>query len=207
MLKAVSVVGRSIPVGGGVRRLLGLCHGYCLLTRSWQVLFDGRVSQDSRQWDRSFDNWLDARGKGPYAFSPSDGKIFLGTAMTLRGGQPTSVPQTWPNTAKVDEILLKVQGILPRVVVIWVVQVDGALYVVGNNASVWAERLGDGAAVEMRLSGNTYALNARPVTQDLERLLNAYKDKYRSNYPDIVAGFPAFGEAGDQFGVFRLVAR
>ena len=207
MLKAVSVVGRLIPVGGGVRRLLGLCHGYCLLTRSWQVLFDGRVSQDSRQWDRSFDNWLDARGKGPYAFSPSDGKIFLGTAMTLRGGQPTSVPQTWPNTAKVDEILLKVPGILPRVVVIWVVQVDGALYVVGNNASGWAERLGDGAAVEMRLSGNTYALNARPVTQDLERLLNAYKDKYRSNYPDIVAGFPAFGEAGDQFGVFRLVAR
>ena len=207
MLKAVSVVGRLIPVGGGVSRLLSLCHGCCLLTRSWQVLFDGRVSQDSRQWDRSFDNWLDARGKGPYAFSPSDGKIFLGTAMTLRGGQPTSVPQTWPNTAKVDEILLKVPGILPRVVVIWVVQVDGALYVVGNNASGWAERLGDGAAVEMRLSGNTYALNARPVTQDLERLLNAYKDKYRSNYPDIVAGFPAFGEAGDQFGVFRLVAR
>ena len=74
------------------------------------------------------------------------------------GGQPTSVPRTWPNTAKVDEILLKVPGILPRVVVIWVVQVDGAFYVVGNSASGWVERLGDGAAVEMRLSGNTYAL-------------------------------------------------
>ena len=78
MLKAVSVVRRLIPVGGGVRRLLGLCHGYCLLTRSWQVLFDGRVSQDSRQWGRSVDRWLDARGKGPDAFSPSDGRIFLG---------------------------------------------------------------------------------------------------------------------------------
>ena len=235
MLKAVSVVRRLIPVGGGVRRLLGLCHGCCLLTRSWQVLFDGRVSQDSRQWGRSVERWLDARGKGPDAFSPSDGRIFLGTAMTKRsgliallaailailvfvtpigplpgffiGGQPTSVPQTWPNTAKVDEILLKVPGILPRVVVIWVVQVDGALYVVGNSASGWVERLGDGAAVEMRLSGNTYALNATPVTQDLERLLNAYKDKYRPNYPDIVAGFPALAEAGDEFGVFRLVAR
>ena len=84
---------------------------------------------------------------------------------------------------------------------------DGALYVVGNSASGWVERLGDGAAVEMRLSGNTYALNATPVTQDLERLLNAYKDKYRPNYPDIVAGFPELAEAGDQFGVFRLVAR
>ena len=87
------------------------------------------------------------------------------------------------------------------------VQVEGALYVVGNSASGWVQRLGDGAAVEMRLSGNTYALNALPVTEDLERLFNAYKDKYRPNYPDIVAEFPTLAEAGDQFGVFRLIAR
>ena len=123
------------------------------------------------------------------------------------GGQPTPVPQTWPNTAKVDEILLKVPGILPRVVVIWVVQVDGALYVVGNSASGWVQRLGDGAAVEMRLSGNAYALNALPVTEDLERLFNAYKDKYRPNYPGIVGGFPILAKADDQFRVFRLIAR
>ena len=91
-----------------------------------------------------------------------------------------------------------VPGILPRVVVIWVVQVDGALYVVCNSASGRVERLGDGAAVEMRLSSNTYTLNARLVTQDLERLLNAYKDKYRSNYPDMVAGFPTLAEASGQ---------
>ena len=97
------------------------------------------------------------------------------------GGQPTPVPQTWPETAKVDEILLKVPGILPRVVVIWVVQVDGALYVVGNSASGWVQRLGDGAAVEMRLSGNTYALNAVPVTEDLERLFNDYLTPIRIN--------------------------
>ena len=101
-----------------------------------------------------------------------------------------------------------VPGILPRVVVIWVVQVDGALYVVCNSASGRVERLGDGAAVEMRLSSNTYTLNARLVTQDLERLLNAYKDKYRSNYPDMVAGFPTLAEASGQFGVLaRLLAR
>ena len=167
--------------------------------------------------------------------NPAMEEIFLGIAMTKRrgliavftvilamlvlvtpigplpgffiGGQPTPVRQTWPETAKVDEILLKVPGILPRVVVIWVVQVDGALYVVGNSASGWVQRFGDGAAVEMRLSGNTYALNALPVTEDLERLLNAYKDQYRPNYPDIVAGFPTLAEAGDQFGVFRLIAR
>ena len=235
MLKAVSVVGRLIPVGGGARSPLGLCHGYCLLTRSWQVLFDGRVSQDSRQWGRSVDRWLDARGKGPNAFSPSGGRIFLGTATTQRsgliallaailailvfatpigplpgffiGGQPTSVPQTLPNTAKVDEILLKVPGMLPWIMVIWVLQVDGALYFVGNSASGWVERNGDGAAVEMRLFGYTFALNATPVTQGRERLLNTYRDIYRPNYPDIVAGLPALAEAGDKFGVFRLFAR
>ena len=123
------------------------------------------------------------------------------------GGQPTPVPKAWPDTSKVDEILLKVPGILPRVVIIWVVQVDSALYVVGSRSSGWVQRVADGANVEMRLSGNTYALAAVPIRQDLERVVNAYKNKYRANYPDIVAGFPTLEEAGDQFGVFRLDSR
>ena len=123
------------------------------------------------------------------------------------GGQPTPVPKAWPDTSKVDEILLKVPGILPRVVIIWVVQVDSALYVVGSRSSGWVQRIADGANVEMRLSGNTYALAAVPIRQDLERVVNAYKNKYRANYPDIVAGFPTLEEAGDQFGVFRLDSR
>ena len=123
------------------------------------------------------------------------------------GGQPTPVPKAWPDTSKVDEILLKVPGTLPRVVIIWVVQVDSALYVVGSRSSGWVQRIADGANVEMRLSGNTYALAAVPIRQDLERVVNAYKNKYRANYPDIVAGFPRLEEAGDQFGVFRLDTR
>ena len=123
------------------------------------------------------------------------------------GGQPTPVPKAWPDTSKVDEILLKVPGILPRVVIIWVVQVDSALYAVGSRSSGWVQRIADGANVEMRLSGNTYALAAVPIRQDLERVVNAYKNKYRANYPDIVAGFPPLEEAGDQFGVFRLDTR
>ena len=123
------------------------------------------------------------------------------------GGQPTPVPKAWPDTSKVDEILLKVPGILPRVVIIWVVQVDSALYVVGSRSSGWVQRIADGANVEMRLSGNTYALAAVPIRQDLERVVNAYKNKYRADYQDIVAGFPTLEEAGDQFGVFRLDSR
>ena len=123
------------------------------------------------------------------------------------GGQPTPVPKAWPDTSKVDEILLKVPGILPRVVIIWVVQVDSALYVVGSRSSGWVQRIADGANVEMQLSGNTYALAAVPIRQELERVVNAYKNKYRADYPDIVAGFPTLEEAGDQFGVFRLDSR
>ena len=123
------------------------------------------------------------------------------------GGQPTPVPKAWPDNSKVDEILLKVPGILPRVVIIWVVQVDSALYVVGSRSSGWVQRIADGANVEMRLSGNTYALAAVPIRQELERVVNAYKSKYRADYPDIVAGFPTLEEAGDQFGVFRLDSR
>ena len=123
------------------------------------------------------------------------------------GGQPTPVPKAWPDTSKVDEILLKVPGILPRVVIIWVVQFDSALYVVGSRSSGWVQRIADGANVEMRLSGNTYALAAVPIKQELERVVDAYKNKYRADYPDIVAGFPTLEEAGDQFGVFRLDTR
>ena len=123
------------------------------------------------------------------------------------GGQPTQVPKAWPDTSKVDEILLKVPGTLPRVVIIWVVQVDSALYVVGSRSSGWVQRIADGANVEMRLSGNTYALAAVPIKQELERVVDAYKNKYRADYPDIVAGFPTLEEAGDQFGVFRLDTR
>ena len=123
------------------------------------------------------------------------------------GGQPTPVPKAWPDTSKVDEILLKVPGILPRVVIIWVVQVDSALYVVGSRSSGWVQRIADGANVEMRLSGNTYALAAVPIKQELARVVDAYKNKYRADYPDIVAGFPTLEEAGDQFGVFRLDTR
>ena len=123
------------------------------------------------------------------------------------GGQPTPVPKAWPDTSKVDEILLKVPGILPRVVIIWVVQFDSALYVVGSRSSGWVQRIADGANVEMRLSGNTYALAAVPIRQELERVVDAYKNKYRADYPDIVAGFPTLEEAGDQFGVFRLDTR
>jgi hypothetical protein len=58
----------------------------------------------------------------------------------------------------------------------------------------------------MRLEGNTYALQANRTAENLADIVTAYKDKYRPNYPDIVAGLPSLEEAKDGFAVFRLSA-
>ncbi|MDA1073897.1 MAG: hypothetical protein O3A63_03930 [Proteobacteria bacterium] len=123
------------------------------------------------------------------------------------GGTPTQVPATWPDTSGLHEIRLEVdQGLLPRVVIIWVIQVDGALHVAGSNESGWVRMLGDGGPVRVRIRNETYALQAERLTSDWQRVLQAYVDKYRPDYPDIVGGFPPVEEAADIFAVFRLTA-
>ena len=56
----------------------------------------------------------------------------------------------------------------------------------------------------MRMGDKTYSLTASLVSTDWERILEAYKDKYRVDYPDIVNGFPALEEAVATTSVFRL---
>ena len=123
------------------------------------------------------------------------------------GGTPTEAPGRWPDTSAVHDIRLKVPGTLPRVVIIWVVQHADELHVVGARDSGWVEMIGPGSPVEMRLGDATYALTATPLTEGWEPVLNAYVDKYRPDYPDIVAGFPSVEEAEGQVAVFRLARR
>lgn len=120
------------------------------------------------------------------------------------GGTPTSTPAQWPDTSATHEIRLKVPGTLPRVVIIWVIEHGGDLHVVGAKDSGWVQMLGTGAPVEMRLEDATYALDATPVTDGWQEVLTAYVEKYRADYPDIIAGFPAIEEAADSVAVFRL---
>ncbi len=120
------------------------------------------------------------------------------------GGAETPAPDNWGNIANRDEIRLRVQGIIPRVVIIWVVDVDNELYVVGSRKSGWVEMIGDGANVQMRTGDNTYNLNAVKVTSGLEPIVIAYADKYRADYPDIVGSFPPVSEAQNAVGVFKL---
>ncbi len=124
------------------------------------------------------------------------------------GGTQTPVPALWGETGEVDEIRLQVgEGLIPRVVIIWVVQVAGDLYVVGAADGGWTSMIGQGGPVRMRLGDKTYDLRADLLTANWQPVLEAYVDKYRPDYPDIVAGFPAIDEAEGTISVFRLSAR
>ncbi len=92
-------------------------------------------------------------------------------------------------------------------VIIWVVQVDGALHVVGSKDSGWTQMIGGGGPVEMRLGDKTYAMRAVPVTADFESIMGAYVAKYQADYPEIIAGFPDLEEAKGSTAVYRLAAR
>ncbi len=120
------------------------------------------------------------------------------------GGEKTAVPERWADTSDIHEIKLKVPGLLPRVVTIWVVEFNQELHVVGAIDSGWVEMLGQGGPVEMRLEGKTYALNASRISADREAILAAYIDKYKADYPEIIEGFPSYEEGSEQFAVFRL---
>jgi len=121
------------------------------------------------------------------------------------GGSTASVPDSWDDTSAVHEIRLEVQGTLPRVVIVWVIQVDGVLHVVGAKGSVWVSLLDQGGSVRMRMGDKTYSMHASPVTSGWQPILLAYQDKYRADYPDIVNGFPSLEEAAGTVAVFRLV--
>ncbi|MEM7097224.1 MAG: hypothetical protein AAF541_03120 [Pseudomonadota bacterium] len=120
------------------------------------------------------------------------------------GGNATAAPSQWPDTSGVHEITLKVPGGLPRVVIIWVIEYDNNLYVVGSKGSGWVDRIGAGSPVEMRLEDNTYSLTATTVSTGWEPIMQAYVEKYQPDYPEIVAGFPAIEDAAGSIGVFRL---
>lgn len=124
------------------------------------------------------------------------------------GGTETPLPETWGDTGNVDEIRLEVgDGPIKQVVIIWVVQLDGALHVVGAKESGWTQAIGAGGPVRMRIGDSTYSLQATPVTTGWQPILEAYVEKYRADYPDIVAGFPPVEEAAGTTSVFRLAPR
>lgn len=122
------------------------------------------------------------------------------------GGTETAAPDAWPDTSDVHEIKLEVPGTIPRVVIIWVIEHQGELYVTGYRSSGWIQMLGNGGPVRMRLGDNTYPLIAESVTEpDLQlAILTDYMNKYRADYPDTIEGFPIPEEAIGNFALYHL---
>lgn len=120
------------------------------------------------------------------------------------GGSQTAIPEAWQDTSSTHEIRLGVRGTLPRVVIIWVIDYEGELYVVGGADSGWVTMIGAGSPVQVRIEDNTYDLNARRVTDNLENIVSAYMNKYRADYPDIVESFASVQEVEDSWRVFHL---
>jgi hypothetical protein len=124
------------------------------------------------------------------------------------GGTATPVPASWGDTRPIHEIQLQVgEGPIRRVVIIWVVQVDGLLHVVGAKESGWTAAIGGSGPVRMRMGDKTYDMQATLMTDGWQPVLQAYVDKYRADYPEIIEGFPSIDEAQGAVSVFQLLPR
>lgn len=120
------------------------------------------------------------------------------------GGTPTPPPAQWGDTSDVVEVRLGVEDDLPYVVIIWVVQVDNALYVVGADDSNWVSKVGFNGPVELRIDDSTYTLYANRLTEGQLPILEAYQAKYRADYPGIVEGMGSPQEMIAGAAVYRL---
>ena len=102
------------------------------------------------------------------------------------GGSASSAPVTWADTSSTHEIKLRVEGTIPRVVIIWFVEIDNELYIVGETDSGWVSMLGNSGLVQMRLEDSTYPLQADAVTSGEEEILQKWLGKYEADYPEFV---------------------
>ena len=120
------------------------------------------------------------------------------------GGTEQQIPSEWEDTSGIDEVRLRAGDLIPRVVIIWIVQVNGELYVSGGKDSGWVSRLLKNADAQLRIGDSTYAVTAERQTQNLDELMSAWYDKYQPNYPEIVGQMRAASSTPRPYEVFRL---
>ena len=126
----------------------------------------------------------------------------------LIGGNAAETPQSWSEVELPEEILLEATGgWLPRVVTIWVVEANNALYIIGTKDGGWVEAATASKDVRVRIDDNTFALSATRLEVVDEEIYQQYVDRYAPNYPDIIAGMPPSNQIADTVAAFRLAAR
>ncbi len=133
----------------------------------------------------------------------------LGPVPGIRlGGTPSPAPAQWSDIVLPHNVQLRTTGgLLPRVVNIWVVESDNTLFIVGEKGSGWVNGTLNEPQVDLRIGDNRYPLVATAQeTVDLH-VYQKYIDRYRADYPDIIAGMPKAEEVGDAAVIFRLNRR
>lgn len=126
----------------------------------------------------------------------------------LIGGSTAKIPASWGDTRAIHEIHLQIgDGPIGRTVIIWMVQIEGDLYVTGQKDSGWTRGIGSGGPVRLQMEGNLYELRATEVTVGQADVIAAWLDKYSPDYPELLEGFPSPEDAIRSSTVFRLTAR
>ena len=120
------------------------------------------------------------------------------------GGVATAAPESFAFMQDHPVIQLECQGaLLPRVVNLWGVAFDGAIYVVGTPDLGWVQRVeARPKEVRVRVGDNAYELNATTVNdRELkQRVFTAFQAKY--------AGGSSFEYTVEDFeSIFRLAPR
>ncbi|MEM8766856.1 MAG: hypothetical protein AAGE43_05400 [Pseudomonadota bacterium] len=127
------------------------------------------------------------------------------------GGSEAAAPERWSTESLPDEVrLANYSGLLPHVVIIWVVEHNDSLFVVGDSASSWVQGTSASPDVDLRIGDAVYAMRADRLPTDhpvLVDVLQAYIDRYKADYPDIIASFPPMEEFSQGGAVFQLSSR
>ena len=120
------------------------------------------------------------------------------------GKTEQQLTEQWEDASSIDQVRLKAGDLIPRIVINRIVQVNGELYVSGDKDSSWVGRLLKNSAAQLRIGDSTYAVTAERQTQNLDKLMSAYYDKYRLNHPEIVDQMRGVSPHPRPCAVFRL---
>ena len=124
------------------------------------------------------------------------------------GGSPATAPTQWSSVDLPEEVLLSTSaGVLPHVVILWVVESDDRLYLIGDPAGTWVEGATRSPDVRLRIGDNVYDMRAARITSGRQDIFQMYIDRYKDNYPEIIASFPPIEQFAQGGALFELVDR
>jgi hypothetical protein len=124
------------------------------------------------------------------------------------GGNDAEAPDDWSSLELPNEVLLaNYAGALPHVVIIWVVEDSNRLYVIGAPDSTWVEGTTKAPDVRLRIRDNTYNMRATRLQPGPQEIFLKYINRYKDDYPEIIASFPPPEEFASSAVAFELTRR